>query len=144
MTKPLAAVGPGYKSTEQTAPEPVLDRTTQLVDVPPAAIKALVALYALLILSFAAVFRSDGETLFQIGVCIVYGIMYFGTPLVLLQIGKIGSEGRLRPPFDSRTMIDTYTGPLKPVDAYAQILSVAAALSGAAIFMALIIANARG
>lgn len=128
-------------STLELAREPAapVEITTEL---PPGAFRALVGLYALMIGAFVAAFRRDGETLFQIAVCIVYGVMYFGVPALLL--GMRPASGARRPYFMTVPKIDTFTGPLTQRDALAQILSVPATLAFGAIALAFIIMNARG
>jgi hypothetical protein len=119
-------------------------RTTTRI--PPAAFAALIAMYGLLVSSFAVAFRSDGETLFQIAICVFYGIMYFGTPFVLFSLGRNRDDDNKESDLlsaDPGALIETYTGPLAQRDALAQILSVPIALGFGAVAMALIIMNAR-
>ena len=111
-------------------------------EAPPGAFRALVGFYALMIGAFVMAFRRDGETLFQIAICIFYGVMYFGVPVLLL--GMRPASGARRPYSMIAPRIDTFTGPVTQRDALAQILSVPAALAFGAVAMAFIIMNARG
>lgn len=128
-------------SSLEVAREPVasVEITTEM---PPGAFRALVGLYALMIGAFVMAFRRDGETMFQIAICIFYGVMYFSVPALLL--GMRPASGARRPNSMIVPKIDTFTGPLTQRDALAQILSVPTSLAFGAVAMAFIIMNARG
>ncbi len=72
-------------------PEPVEDEAADQATsfIHTGVFKTLGVLFALQLVAFYAVFRSDAETVFIILICAFYLAMYLGTPLVMLRAGKI-------------------------------------------------------
>jgi hypothetical protein len=90
---------------------------------------AMVGCYALMMAAYSVVFWQSSGTAFNLGVCFVYGAMYFGVPIVLARIA-FRRDGRFRPKSEeTRGLIRTNTGPLKPAVAFAQIVIIPAALA---------------
>lgn len=90
---------------------------------------AMVGCYALMMAAYSVVFWQSAGTAFNLGVCFVYGAMYFGVPVVLARVA-FRRDGRFRATGEgSRGLIRTNTGPLKPAVAFAQIVIIPAALA---------------
>lgn len=90
---------------------------------------AMVGCYALMIAAYSVVFWQSSGTAFNLGVCLVYGAMYFGVPIVMARMA-FRRDGRFRAKDEeTHDLIRTNTGPLKPAVAFAQIVIIPAALT---------------
>jgi len=99
-------------------------------------------MFVIIIFAFYAVFSRDAETVFMIAICIFYGTMYFGTPLVLQK-----ASGEVPARADWSTFLSepiaTHTGPISGRAALIQICIVPTALAICVIGICLIIAFSR-
>lgn len=104
--------------------------------------KIFMGLFAAILVIFYLTFSHDAETVFMIGICAFYGLMYFGTPIVLRRASREKRENKdwtefLDEPFS------TNTGLISGRTALLQICIVPAALAICVIGICVVIALSR-
>lgn len=70
-------------------------------------IPIMVAAYTAALVIVAATFMASGAALFAIAICAVYGVMYFGVPLLMLRV-RSSHDDRWRPATPERTADRVY------------------------------------
>jgi hypothetical protein len=113
--------------------------TTVNKQLPNAVYGLFIACWALLLGVFAAVFEGNAQTLFNLGVVLFTGVMFFGVPIVISRAGP--KKAATAPGLADflRGKFDTLTGPIAGVEALAQVLLVPVCLSLGAIAIAYIL-----
>lgn len=104
--------------------------------------KVIMGLFAAILAVFYLTFSHDPETVFMIGICAFYGLMYFGTPIVLRRASHEKPENKdwtefLDEPFS------TNTGLISGRTALLQICIVPAALAICVIGICVVIVLSR-
>ena len=90
---------------------------------------AMVACYAVMMAAFTLVFLHSGVALFNVAIGILYGLMYFGLPVVLTRVART-RDLRVRPAEERHPdLIPIATGAVRPSVAFAQMLLIPAALA---------------
>ena len=112
-------------------------------EIHPRVFKLMTSLFIGILAAFAAVFASDGETLFMIAICAFYGAMYFGVAPIMLRMKP--QEHTQNSDFVSflSGLVETNTGRISGRAALMQICAVPAALFLCALGMAVIIATVQ-
>lgn len=117
-----------------------------LFPVPPGvhhgAFYAFAGLYGAMLLLFLLTFIDSGQTVFALGICTVYGLLFFGTPLVLYRVSGQTPGRRGWADFLDEKM-ETNTGMISGRAALVQICIVPAALLPFIAFMGVVIALNR-
>lgn len=104
--------------------------------------KIFVGLCVAILAAFFVTFREDAETVFMIGICAVYGIMYFSTPLIMRRVAGEKPESKSWAKFLAEPFA-TYTGPISGRVALLQICIVPAALTLCVLGICVIIGFSR-
>lgn len=104
--------------------------------------KIFMGLFAAILAIFYLTFSHDAETVFMIGICAFYCLMYFGTPIVLRRASREKRENKdwtefLDEPFS------TNTGLISGRTALLQICTVPAALAICVIGICVVITLSR-
>lgn len=104
--------------------------------------KIFMGLFTAILAIFYLTFSHDAETVFMIGICAFYGLMYFGTPIVLRRASREKPEKKdwtefLDEPFS------TNTGLISGRTALLQICIVPAALAICVIGICVVISLSR-
>ena len=90
---------------------------------------SMVACYAVMMAAFTLVFLHSGVALFNVAIGILYGLMYFGLPVVLTRVART-RDLRFRPAEERHPdLIPIATGAVRPSVAFAQMLLIPAALA---------------
>lgn len=92
---------------EQTVPQAVLEQNTSL-DIHPRVFTLFFTGFLIMMIALFVVFRTDGAALAMVIISAVYGVLYFGIPLIGSQAARY--EGSWRAFLNQE--IQTYTGPL--------------------------------
>lgn len=109
----------------------------------PGVYKILGGIFFGILLAFFWVFRSNAETVFAIGICAVYCIMYFGTPMALARFTPQRQKTRQSFWAFLDRPLDTWTGKITGREALFQICLIPAALLVCTVAICVIIANVR-
>ncbi len=124
------------------------DKEVRLVAKPKSAevhdgvFRAFIGIFTAIMGVFFLAFQKDIDSLFAIGVCVVYGAMYFGTPFVLRRVSGVRPHKHRWDVFLDAKM-DTYTGWLTGREVLIQICTIPAALLLCVIGICVALSNAR-
>ncbi len=99
-------------------------------------------LYGAMILAFLVTFMGSGQTIFALGVCTIYGLVFFGTPLVLYRVSGKMPDGRSWADFLNEP-VETNTGSISGWAVLVQICIVPAVLLPLIAFIGIVIAIYR-
>lgn len=124
------------------APRAQPERTPVNATVHDGVFKIFVGLFVAILAAFFVTFRQDAETVFMIGICAVYGIMYFSTPLIMRRVAGGKPESKSWAKFLAEPFA-TYTGPISGRVALLQICIVPAALTVCVLGICVIIGFSR-
>lgn len=108
----------------------------------PTVVKIYVGFFILILIILYFTFAHHTETVFMIGICAFYGLMYFGTPWVLKRVAREDQQEVRWREFLSKPF-DTNTGKISGRTVLVQICIVPAALSVCILGICLAIMNAR-
>lgn len=92
-------------------------------------------------LALLALFGGRADVLFNLGVILAFGVMYFGVPFVLLRMTR--AKKPPAPPTSAR-FVDTASGRMLHGEVLAQITLIPVLVTAAIIAIGLIALNARG
>lgn len=94
------------------------------------AVPLMIACYVIAALSVTVTFWRSVETLLAIAICVLYGVMYFGIPIIMMRIRKTHDQRwRSTEPERSSNMISVCTGPTTRFDAVLQMILVPLAVA---------------
>lgn len=127
-----------------------LDPVRELVpgsEMHPTVFKAMALIYVAILAAFWVAFQASALTVFALGVCLVYLIMYFAAPAALVNAAKrrAGGEKQTKDTFGEflDAPLSTWTGPCSGRVATIQMLLVPVALALAAAGMAIVVMITR-
>lgn len=103
-----------------------------------AAFYLFAGLYVGMMLLFLLTFMGSAPTVFAIGICIVYGLLFFGTPLVLYRVSGQSPDGRGWADF-LNDKVETNTGVISGWAALVQICIVPASLLPIIAFIGILV-----
>ncbi len=116
-------------------------------EIHPAIFKGMAVVYLAVLVAFWAAFQASAVTVFVLGVCLVYLVMYVATPAVLVRTASrhTGRKTVARASFGEflAAPLDTGTGPCSGRVAVIQMLLVPVSLAAAALGMALVLMMVR-
>ena len=129
------------RDTEEPSPSALQAAKPVNTSIHHGVFRLFTGLFAVVLTAFYLTFHHDAETVFMIVVCALYGVMYFGTPVILSRIAREQTRQRWSQFLSER--ISVSTGSIMGRTALLQICIIPAALTVCVIGVCVIIAVVR-